>query len=58
MIRIRICHKGREEPAGGREVLHGGRDVLQLAAAADQTRADRQGHQGRGEKATGRCNLI
>ena len=55
---IRICHKGREEPAGGREVLHGGRDVLQLAAAADQTRADRQGHQGRGEKATGRCNLI
>ena len=41
---------------GGQGVPDGGRDVLQPAAAADAARADRQGHQGWREKATGGCN--
>ena len=55
--------KGRAEQraaigGGGQsgQVPDGGRDVLQPAAAADAPRADRQGHQGWREKATGGCN--
>ena len=49
-----ICDKGREEPARRKQIPHGRRDVLQPAAAADPTRADRQGDEGRREKATGK----